>query len=123
MADEALVFVRRGRELLVLLRHPRDGGYWHPVSGAVEAGESDADAAARELREETGLRAARLEPLGDFAYGAGVTSSCFVTRAPAGWEPELNDEHTDYRWCSREEAERLLHWPEPRALLEAACAS
>lgn len=123
MADEALVFVRRREELLVLLRAPADGGYWHLVSGAVEPGETDAEAAARELQEETGLERAALERLGDFAYGPGVTSSCFVADAPAGWEPVLNDEHTEYRWCSRDEAEALLHWPEPRALLGAVCAS
>jgi len=29
----------------------------------------------------------------------------------------LNDEHDDYRWCARDEAIALLHWPEPKALL------
>ena len=120
MADEALVFVRRRGELLVLLRAPGDGGYWHLVSGAVEPGETDAEAAARELREETGLEPGAFERLGDFAYGVGVTSSCFVADAPADWEPQLNDEHTEHRWCSCEEAEALLYWPEPRAFLVAA---
>ncbi len=42
-------------EVLLLRRCARLGGFWHCVAGAVEAGESERDAAARELREETGL--------------------------------------------------------------------
>jgi len=38
----------------------------------------------------------------------------FATRAPAGWEPTLNEEHDEYRWCTAEEAVSLLHWPEAR---------
>ena len=40
----------------------------------------------------------------------------FTVEAPAGWEPELNREHDDSRWCGGPEARRLLRWPEPREL-------
>ena len=36
-----------------------------------------------------------------------------------GWEPELDHEHDDYRWCSRDAAMELLFWPEPAALLRS----
>ena len=39
-------------------------------------------------------------------------------RAPPGFEPRLNFEHDDYRWCSREEAVALLHWPDVGEALE-----
>jgi 8-oxo-dGTP pyrophosphatase MutT (NUDIX family) len=54
---EALVFVHRGDEALVLLRVPEDS-YWHVVAGGLEEGESFHAAAVRELHEETGLSAA-----------------------------------------------------------------
>jgi 8-oxo-dGTP diphosphatase len=59
VAAEVAVFVtrRHGREVLLLLRVPSGGGYWHVVAGAIEAGETPQDAAKRELWEETGLLA------------------------------------------------------------------
>ncbi len=132
--EEAFVFVRRGGEYLVLHRSERQGGYWHGVAGALEPGEDWQEAAARELREETGLVAEPLEVAGAYAYPVDEDPSyrdrfppgtreivvhTFVVEAPAGWEPELDWEHDGYRWCTLEEADELLHWPEPRAVLRS----
>jgi 8-oxo-dGTP pyrophosphatase MutT (NUDIX family) len=46
-----------------------------------------------------------------------VVVECFLVEAPEGWEPVLNEEHDDYRWCGLAEAEALLYWPEPRDFL------
>jgi len=48
----AVIFDRRGR---VLLQQRSDGGQWGLPGGSVEIGESVAEAAIREVREETGL--------------------------------------------------------------------
>ena len=130
-----IVAVRRGGEFLVLHRAPRYDAYWHLVAGAEEPGESAAQAAARELREETGLDPAdMLVDLGrTFTYAladespsvrerfaaatAEVVVACFTVEAPPLWEPTLNEEHDEYRWCDVDQAEALLYWPEPRRLL------
>jgi 8-oxo-dGTP diphosphatase len=54
-----LAVVRRGDRLLLVRRmNPPDAGKWGFPGGAQELGETVAEAAARELREETGIEAA-----------------------------------------------------------------
>jgi 8-oxo-dGTP pyrophosphatase MutT (NUDIX family) len=112
---EALVFVHRGDEALVLFRVP-DDAYWHVVAGGIEEGETSRAAARRELREETGLdaevHALRRRYVWAGADGGEVEGECYAVEAPAGWEPLLNEEHSEYRWCSFQEAAALVRWPE-----------
>jgi len=121
---EVAVFVTRksGSEVLIVHRSPRQGAYWHVVAGGVEAGETAAEAAKRELCEETGLSA---EPLGEievieYVYSltrqpadrrseydssvAEVKVTCFHVTAPDDWEPKLDWEHDDHCWCRPHEA-------------------
>ena len=53
----AAVVLHRGRLLLVQRRNPPDAGAWSFPGGHVEAGETDSEAAIRELLEETGIAA------------------------------------------------------------------
>ncbi len=111
-------------EFLVLLRAPAGHGYWHLVSGGVESGEEPREAALRELEEETGLaRPPGFEPIPlELGYRpparTWITVHPFAVAAPPGWEPVLNEEHVDYRWCSEDAAVELLEYPEPRRALQ-----
>lgn len=100
------------------------------VAGGVEPGERLAEAAQRELREETGLVAqvtAGVElieytyPLTEepverrLMYEASVDEvavTCFHVDAPDDWEPRLDWEHDAHRWCDLAEASDTLRWPE-----------
>ena len=115
-----LVVYRPGPEFLVALRTPERHGYWNLVAGGVEDCEAPAAAARRELAEESGLSdpsAFEQLPL-ELGYlrpgGPFVALHAYSAAAPDGWEPVLNEEHVEYRWCSAQEAEALLAYPEPR---------
>jgi 8-oxo-dGTP pyrophosphatase MutT (NUDIX family) len=137
--EEVLVVVyrrhRHGPEFLVLERSAERHGYWHVVAGALEPDEEATAAAARELREETGLDAP-VEDLGlRFLYSlddeppdvrarfaADVTEIVvrgFAAEARPSWEPLLDEEHVGYRWCAADEAVALLRYPEPQDAVRA----
>jgi dihydroneopterin triphosphate diphosphatase len=122
---EALLVVHRpGPEFLVLLR-TGDDGYWHLVAGGIEAGETPPEAAQRELAEEAGLAPEALQPIPlELGYrssdGIWITLHAFAAAAPLGWEPVLNEEHDEYRWCDEDAALALLEFPEPREALAHA---
>jgi dihydroneopterin triphosphate diphosphatase len=116
--QEVIVFVRRGDEVLAVHRSPENGAYWHSIAGGVEDGETYAEAAVRELHEETGLVAEVASLDHTFSY-EGIRVESFVVAAPAGWEPTLDWEHDEYRWVSPTEAAELLYWPEPREIVRS----
>jgi len=110
--------------------------YWHVVAGVVEEGETFPEAAARELREETGLDASvadvRMRQLyavpesmrADYLAGVDqVVIENFTVVVPLGWEPVLNEEHDDYRWLSASDSIAIAHWPETKAVLAAVASS
>ncbi|MBA2475316.1 MAG: NUDIX domain-containing protein [Actinobacteria bacterium] len=143
LPHEVLVFLHRRLgdesepEFLVLHRTPRYESYWHVVAGALEVGETAAEAAVREVWEETALdvRGSLRElerryvyPLSEEAPEVrarfdpdvqAVTVECFAAEAPAEWRPRLNDEHDAFRWCSADEALALLRWPDTHEVLRA----
>jgi ADP-ribose pyrophosphatase YjhB (NUDIX family) len=107
--------IRDGRVLIVRrARHPGNGVYTLP-GGAVEAGETLIAAAAREVREETGIEIAPVALAGFreviLRDGDNKVSRHFVVLAfAARWvsgEVRLNHELDDARWLRPAELEGL----------------
>lgn len=114
--------------VLVLRRTAARGGFWQPVTGRVGAGERPDQAAARELREETGLEAvvAPVELPHAFAFGplrekpVVAREHPFVARAPGPVAPTLSNEHDAFEWLEREAAVERMPFEGLRRAVKAA---
>lgn len=125
---QGFVFVRgKDPKILILKRVPERSGYFQPVSGGIEEGESPVGAVVREISEETGItKLSRIVDLGyEFEYNAiknGVPMSmkdiCFAAEIEEVCPVTLSDEHEDYLWCSVEEAKIILKWEHNLIALE-----
>ena len=131
---DVYVFAREpdaaGMEEVRFLQLLRSGapldGTWQPVMGHVHAGETSAQCALREMREEIGLDAGDASLLGFWALeqvhpfyisaiDTVVMSPRFCAEVRAGWAPALNEEHTAHRWVHETEIDRDFMWPGQKA--------
>lgn len=93
-----LVYDVDGRLLLVRRANEPGRGRWSVPGGRVEAGEDDAAAVVREIREETGLDVAPGRLIGRVVRGRyGIADyACTVV----GGALRAGDDALDARWCS-----------------------
>jgi dATP pyrophosphohydrolase len=122
-------------EVLLLERADRPG-FWQSVTGSQNEGETLRETAVRELREETGLDAARYE-LTDWRrqnryeiyrrwrsrYAPGVTHNTehvFGLRVPQSLEIALQPrEHLRHEWLQwQAAAEKVFSWSNAEAIRE-----
>lgn len=122
VAGMALANIDGSTKTLLLKRAGE--GYWCHVAGKVEAGETAWQAIIREFREETGVAVKELysadyiDQFYDIAYNCIRIVPVFVVMLPATIEIRLNHEHTDYRWCTLEEAKALTPFPNQWAMYD-----
>ena len=111
--DAVVAILRQGGRYLVgkrSLHRPAAPGYWCPISGRLEPGETQADAVVREVWEETGLRvrASRKVAQSDTHDGSAILHWWLVELNDDAGEARLaNDEHSELRWVTPEELQRL----------------
>jgi 8-oxo-dGTP diphosphatase len=95
-----------GRLLLVRRAHEPGLGTWSLPGGRIEPGESAAEAAAREVREETGLDVAVGERLQTVDLAGGYRVHDFAATVVGG-ELRAGDDADDVRWCAQDDVSRL----------------
>ena len=126
-ADVQFLQIRRCRGALA--------GTWQPVMGHIEEGETAAEAATRELAEETGWDCRTPAASGTAVRGfwqleavntyflqrlnCVMMSPCFAIEVTGDAEPRLDDAHDAHRWIPREAAAMRFIWPGQRTAVAA----
>jgi len=96
------------------------------VHGHIEEGEHPADAAARELQEETGLvperlyNLSRVETFYQHRQDEVALVPVFVAFVPPEIAVRLGPEHNAHEWLTPAEAGARFAWPRERRALEDA---
>ncbi len=112
-----------GETKMVLMKRLKEG-FWCHVAGKVEAGETGWQAIVREFLEETQIAVKELyngEYLEQFyepSKNRIEVIPVFVVICPPEQPIVLNPEHTEYRWCSLEEAKSVVPFPNQMALYD-----
>ena len=126
-----VVYTDDAQVLMLQRRSPFE--FWQSVTGSLDDGESAADAAHRELLEETGLqeqgelldtgvsRQFTIDPRWRDRYPQGVTENTeyeWHYRLPAAVDIQINqDEHSAYRWLPIDAAiDAVWSWTNKEAL-------
>jgi len=122
---EAIIFRKNGNktEYLLLKRVPEKNGFWQPVTGGLEEGETRTEALFREIKEETGIKnpIRVIEGLYYFEFSDPNLNQEYVYGVEVSPTEELvldGEEHSEYRWCSFQEALQLLSWKENKEALK-----
>jgi 8-oxo-dGTP pyrophosphatase MutT (NUDIX family) len=133
-AGGVLVRTVRGRPMVAAIRpRGKPAGLWALPKGRVDPGESPAETAVREVREETGVSGRLVEKLGDVRYvyarrGERIFKivSFFLLRAGSGRigeiEEEMRIEVAEARWLPLADAPQLLAYGGEREMAAKALA-
>lgn len=109
-----------GSRVLIMQLAPERGGFWQPITGKIEDGETVEAGAEREAFEETGFRPkSGLAPLGyDFEFVGKfgpAHETVFHMEVEAGCpKPLVTHEHCGFQWLSAEEAMTFLSFDSNR---------
>jgi 8-oxo-dGTP pyrophosphatase MutT (NUDIX family) len=122
----------RGREVAVIVptRRAADGSRVLALpKGHMDGAETPVQAAAREVREETGLSGSPVCELGESRYWyrrdgrtIGKTVAFFLFEYERGDVSDHDDEVEDVRWMALEQARRSLTYEGERQMVDRALA-
>ena len=106
-----------GGEKKILLLKRATEGFWCHVAGGIESDEFAWQAIIREFFEETGIaikeifNAETSEQFYDASKDQYMIIPSFVVICEPDQAVKLNNEHTEFRWCSLPEALKMVPYP------------
>lgn len=109
--------IRRGEVLLGLKKRGFGAGRWNGFGGKLEPGEDAAASARRELREECGIAADSLQPVGVLTFHVVATGDRFEThvfRADAWTGEPVETEEMRPAWFAFDALPYDQMWPDDR---------
>ena len=120
-----MIVYNPGLKKFLLLEY---SSHWGFAKGGIEIGEDERKAAKRELKEETGIDKFKLvdDFIGKINYYykkddkpiyKEVTFFLVITEVE---NVRISEEHKNYRWCSYEEAYKLIKFKNTRQVLKKA---
>ena len=124
-AGGVLVWMKKGKPHVAVVHRPRHKD-WSLPKGKLDAGESFKDAAVREVREETGVKAELHEELPSVVYelrsGKTKLVRYWLMEPAKKGKPKFtpNDEVDELRWLSLDDAVELLDYKPDRDLVRKA---
>ena len=111
----AVVLAVDAKKRVMLVRQyrlPAAGYLWELPAGKIDPGENALQAAKRELKEETGLRARKWKKLVSYFASPGFVAEkmnlFLATGLQSGEATPMDDERIEQRWFTRAELERLI---------------
>ena len=123
---EGIIFTGKSSpKYLLMKRNEKRGGFWQPLTGGLEEGETLNEALMRELDEEIGIKkikgAAQLNYSFQFKEDdLWSTEYVFVVELEKETKPKLSEEHTEFVWVDFNEAIKLLKWQDNKDALTKA---
>ncbi len=128
---EAHIFkqTENGLRFLLLKRseneiYPR---IWQMVTGKIKRNEKAYETVIREIKEETGLKPVKLwtVPLVNSFYSHSRNAICmvpvFAVKVNKNTNIEISEEHSTYKWVTKNSAKKLLAWPGQRYSVDIIC--
>lgn len=122
-------------QYLLLKRKKEKGGFWQPICGRLEEGETQLQGALREIYEETGIimenilriihdvyhfemdkhymTDKKIPKIVEYVYGIEINSSIQIDITK-----NRSDEHEEMRWTDYKTAIEMLKWKDNKTALE-----
>lgn len=120
-----IVYRKKNRdfEVLILKRAEDRGGFWNVINGTLEFGESVPECRDRELLEEAGVKSVLnwTDELHRFSFEYNnhtIVVLVYGAEIEASQSVVINEEHTEYKWVSFDEAIRTMKFDDDKKGLQ-----